>query len=893
MAGDAARHTQEDRWFDGADALEAILDHTPAAIYVKNRSGTYLLVNRTFEEVLRRRRADIVGKTDEELLPGEMADRLSAHDRQVIEEGEPHTCEEEMELHGERRTFLAVRFPLRDAAGRVSAVCGISTDITERKQVDSLRTEVAMLQQVFDRIPVMMAIWQPSTKILRVNKEFERMTGWSTEEAAGMDLMAQCYPDPDYREQVRGFMLSPQAGWRDFRMATKNGGCIESTWANVRFSEDVYIGLGLDMGERKRAEDALRESEERFRGLAEGMPHVVWETDARGMNHYLNRVWYDYIGDGPGSSYGLDWLAYFHPDDRDRLMAEWNESLRTGGAHPYDVDARIRRHDGVYRWFRGRAAPIRDGDGQIVKWAGICTDIDDEKRAQEALKESEERFRVAQELSLDGFTILKAVRDRENRICDFQWTYVNPAAARMLCSTVEALTGKRLLDELPGNRSRSGLFERYVRVVETGEPHDIELYYDAEGIRGWFRNMAVKLGDGVAISFSDITERKRLESDLAQRAEQLAEADRRKDEFLATLAHELRNPLAPIRTSADIVRMNAGGNARLKWASDAIVRQLEHLDHLVADLLDLSRVAQGKVALHFERCDLRTIVWRAVEMTRRAVDAQRHLLRVDMPDRELIVRCDASRLVQVVANLITNSVKYTPAGGSIHIAALPGEETVTVRVRDTGEGIKADLLPHIFDLFVQGGRTLARSKGGLGIGLTLVRTITELHGGRVSAASRGPGQGAEFTVTLPLLDAGRSEERAPQQDSADGTHARRRILIVEDNRDAADSLAFLLGDLGHDVHTVYDGSEGLKAALETVPEVAILDIGLPGLNGYELARLLRQEPRLRNTLLIALSGYGQESDREQSRDAGFDHHLLKPFELDDLIAILDAGEKRS
>lgn len=377
----------------------------------------------------------------------------------------------------------------------------------------------------------------------------------------------------------------------------------------------------------------------------------------------------------------------------------------------------------------------------------------------------------------------------------------------------------------------------------------------------------------------DISDRKRVE-------DTMAETDRRKDEFLATLSHELRNPLAPIRMVADIVRTNAGTNPRLQWAAGLIERQVKHLGRLVDDLLDLSRIANAEVALVTAPADLRDVVWQAVEMNRAAVEAKRHNLWVDVPEHRFMIECDAARLVQVVANLLTNAVKYTARGGTIHIAAAAEGANVALRVRDSGAGISPDILPHVFEMFVQGKQTAARSEGGLGIGLTLVKRIVELHGGDVVAASDGPGKGSEFTVRLPMV--------ARVHTIGDGVSARpdersiaaRRVLVADDNPDVVEALAALLQQSGHDVRTAIDGPEALQTALDFVPDVAVLDIGLPGHDGYELARRLRQDPRFKNTLLVAHSGYGQNQHRDASRAAGFDHHLVKPIDPNELHALL-------
>jgi signal transduction histidine kinase len=388
-------------------------------------------------------------------------------------------------------------------------------------------------------------------------------------------------------------------------------------------------------------------------------------------------------------------------------------------------------------------------------------------------------------------------------------------------------------------------------------------------------------------------------AELARANEALRQADRRKDEFLAMLSHELRNPLAGLCNALNLIhpsRRSWGGEPDLPTAPPErqrawgiIDRQLRHLVRLVDDLLDVSRINQGKIQLQPQLLDLAGVITTAVEMSRPFIEARRQKLEVRLPEQPLPVEGDPTRLSQAVANLLNNAAKYTEEGGCIWVSAEEQRQTahVVVRVRDTGVGIAAEKLPHIFDLFMQVDRTLDRAEGGLGIGLTLVRRLVEMHGGRVEAHSEGPGKGSEFVVRLPRVGAEPEPKRArtPRGEQA-GQCRPRRVLVVDDNRDAADSLAMLLRLLGHEVGTAHDGMAALDAARAFVPEVVLLDIGLPNMDGYEVARRLRQEPALSGALLVALTGYGQEQDRRRSLEAGFDIHLVKPVDPDELEAIL-------
>jgi CheY-like chemotaxis protein/nitrogen-specific signal transduction histidine kinase len=381
----------------------------------------------------------------------------------------------------------------------------------------------------------------------------------------------------------------------------------------------------------------------------------------------------------------------------------------------------------------------------------------------------------------------------------------------------------------------------------------------------------------------------RLRSEAALRASEqaLKEADRRKDEFLAMLAHELRNPLAPIRNAAQVLKLLGPVDARQQWAREIIERQTQHLTRLVDDLLDVSRITRGKVKLAREPLDLAVILHRAAEVSRPLIDARRHRLTVAVPPEPVRLEGDLTRLVQVVGNLLNNAAKYTDEGGHIRLeAAREGREAV-IRVRDNGMGLPADLLPHVFDLFSQADRSLDRSQGGLGIGLTLVRRLVEMHGGRVEARSDGPGQGSEFIVRLPA----ETSSVAPSPGAAAGDSARPasgglKVLVVEDNVDSAKMMSFMLELGGHQVRMAHDGAEALEAARAFGPHAVLCDIGLPGMNGYEVAARLRQQPDFQQTPLIALTGYGEEEARRRSKEAGFDYHLVKPVEPDALGALL-------
>jgi signal transduction histidine kinase len=383
----------------------------------------------------------------------------------------------------------------------------------------------------------------------------------------------------------------------------------------------------------------------------------------------------------------------------------------------------------------------------------------------------------------------------------------------------------------------------------------------------------------------------------AQLYKDLEHADRQKNEFLSMLAHELRNPLAPIRTGVDVLRMQGDQQPEVVWARDMIERQTTQLVRLVDDLLDVSRITGGKIRLELERIDVAAIVATAVETSRPLIDEAGHELTISMPDETLWVKCDRVRLSQVLSNLLNNAAKYTRGGGTIHLSVERESSECVFRVRDNGIGIPREMLAKVFDLFTQVERSLDRSRGGLGVGLTLARRLIEMHGGRIEVASDGPGQGSEFTVRLPAVSPTVPKDAAPEASRTPAPSVAPRvplrILIVDDNVDAADSVAWLMRQQAHEVRTAHDGRSALEMANDFRPQVIVLDLGLPELDGYEVSRRLRATPDTREALIIAVSGYGQDEDRRRSTQAGFDYHFIKPVNFETLLGVIREAHDRN
>ena len=512
----------------------------------------------------------------------------------------------------------------------------------------------------------------------------------------------------------------------------------------------------------------------------------------------------------------------------------------------------------------------------VTRVADILWPALERARADSAIAEREERLRLAQSVARVGVWEWDPSSDE---------CVLAPECHELLgldagAHRMSELLARTVPDDLPAVRAA-------LEQCATGGSCEID-YRHRHPLRGvrWIHTRAgaaMQAGRNRVVGIhSDVTERKQAE-------ESLREVNQRKDEFLAMLAHELRNPLAPIRNAAQILRVHAKGNTKLEWARAVIERQCRQLTHLVDDLLDVSRIVRGRITLERAPVEVSQLVSQALETSRPLLRQRGQQLTVTLQPGLPHLQGDLARLVQVLDNLLGNAAKYTPEGGHIWLDAEHERGQLVLRVRDSGIGITADLLPHVFDLFTQGERTLDRSQGGLGIGLTMVKRIVEMHGGSVDAMSAGPGCGSEFVVRLHLPEELSHPEHGA---SAPASVTPVRILVVDDNVDGAESIAMLLRMEGHAVRSVHDARDALAVAPSFRPDVVLLDIGLPGMDGYEVARRLRAEPNLAHTCLVAITGYGQPSDRERAREAGFHEHLVKPVEPEALHATLSALRPR-
>ncbi|HEX3175987.1 MAG TPA: ATP-binding protein [Methylomirabilota bacterium] len=607
--------------------VSALLDASPVGLGFHDASLRYIRVNRALAEINGRAAEDHVGRTGREILGDTAADAVKPILEEVLRTGRAMhvpTLRTQLATADAERWYSVAYAPVRDPAGRVAGVAVSVSDVTRAQQAQELLAhERELLRTVIDSIPVMITMYEPGPRVLRLNREFERATGWGAAEADAGELMALCYPDPGYRAHVRKYLEAPSPGWHDLQITTRDGRVLDTSWSIVRLSDDSRIGIGLDVTDRKRFEAEMRSA---------------------------------------------------------------------------------------------RAA------------------------------------------------------------------------------------------------------------AET--------------------------------------------------------ANRAKDEFIAMLGHELRNPLSAIAGAVGVLHRLGLEDAAALHARDVIARQTEHLARLMEDLLDVGRVMTGKIVLDRRPLELLEAA-RRVETTIRATGRAGHH-RLSVAGTPTWIAGDVTRIEQIITNLVTNALKYTPADGAISVSVGDEGRDAVLRVSDSGHGIPAELLPRIFDLFVQGEQAAERAQGGLGIGLTLVRRLVELHGGQVEASSGGLNAGSTFTISFPRLPAPPLPPEPPVQ-----RHVRRqRALVIEDNDDARDMLRTLLSLDGHTVYEAANGIAGLAAALEHRPEVAIVDIGLPEMDGYEVARRLRASESLKAIKLIALTGYGQPDDARRAREAGFDLYVVKPVDPERLAEAL-------
>jgi PAS domain S-box-containing protein len=648
-----------------------------------------------------------------------------------------------------------------------------------------------------------------------------------------------------------------------------------------------------------RAASPQDDGEVRLQLVLEEAGLATWETDfgrresTWSPNHF--RL-FGYPIDAAGRATLEMWSSRLHPEDRHRVLAELDRARRDRAL--YRSEYRILRADtGEAIWLESRGRFVYDAAGRPTRLLGVCLDITARKQAEEIL--------VRRETQLDLATRIVGVGvfDHDHASGKLWWSdqfrEIHDAPPDIephllaLDAQIYPEDRQRLYAavEEAHNPAGDGLFACEYRIRRSnGEIRHIvgraKTLFSGEGAeRHPVRTVGAEL---------DVTGRRRVEARLRQSEDALRRADQRKDEFLATLAHELRNPLAPIRTAAEMLTLPHLADEQLSWSRQVIHRQVEHMSRLLDDLLDVARITRGKLQLRLQPVDFGTIVDTAVEAARPLLAARKHGLTVELPPEIPSFDADPVRLAQILSNLLTNAAKYTDSPGRISLTARIEDGLLRISVKDNGIGLSPAALADIFTMFSQVQDSHARTEGGLGIGLALVKGLVDLHGGTIEVFSDGPGHGSEFVVTLPCETLGVQPVEPDAADTASRQRVSRKILVADDNQDAANTLALLLRLAGHDVRTAHCGQAALTLANEFHPEFALLDIGMPDLNGYEVARRMREATWGTDMVLVAVTGWSQAEDRRQAEAAGFDGHLAKPAareSLEPMIALARARRR--
>ncbi|AKJ27234.1 chemotaxis protein methyltransferase CheR [Caldimonas brevitalea] len=931
------------------ELLPLIIDNLPVLISYVDAEGVYRLNNRAYERWFGEPRSNITGRHVRDVA-GEAAWQTLRPYMEAALAGQAVSCEHQIAYPRAGKRWVAITYvPHLTAAGSVLGVAILVHDITaHREALDELRRAEERLTQavraagvgVFDHDHVSGELhWSPVIRAIH---------DWPPDRPPQLDsVLARVHPD-DREAHLAALRSAHDPNGNgvfasDYRVLRADG---KTRWISAR-AQTFFKGEGaarrairtvgaeLDVTDRKRIEEALQRSDESHRlivALHDATrelrdPALVQREVVARVGRYfgVSRCAYAEIDpsqqfalvlqdhtDGVPSVVGRHRLNDFGPRmvaqlragstvviedvaSDERLLGSGAQAAfaglhaRAGVGVPLVKDRRlvalmVLQHREPRTWRSDEVALIE----QVAErtWFAV-----ESARAEAALRESRDVLALAMRGGRMGAWSRDLVTDRVWWSAELEELFGLPPGG--FSGTTEGFRSLVHPDERPA------LEAAVAQALERRDDYCVQFRFrHASGQWRWMegRGRAVYATDGRPTMLYglgiDITERMRSEEELRRLYRELSDADRRKDEFLATLAHELRNPLAPIRNALEILRLKAPPDPETRWSRDVIDRQARHLTRLVDDLLDIARITRGKIELQQERVELTTIVQGALEAAQPLVQACGHQLTVSLPPQPVWLEADVTRLTQVFLNLLNNAAKYTPHGGQIWLTAEADDAMATVAIRDTGVGIAAEHLETVFEMFSQVDPVLERAQGGLGIGLALARGLVALHGGSIRAHSAGPGRGSEFVVRLPRSRGTTSQAAADEAPAVAPRSAPQRILVVDDNRDAAESLAVLLRLGGRDVALAHDGEAALQEVRRYAPDVVLLDIGMPGMSGYEVARRIRSRPRGQQVCLVALTGWGQEDDKQRALAAGFDAHLTKPVDAQTLEATLVGAATR-
>jgi PAS domain S-box-containing protein len=871
------------------EQVQAAFSQAAVGIATVGRDQRFIDTNLRISEMLGYSGAELRRMTFRDLThPEDLAvtDELVG---QLIAGTIPRYVIEKRYLHKDGRTvWVRVTVTLlRDPDGSVDRFIGVIDDISDRKQTEeALRDARARLEATLSAAEIGSWSWDVVANRVSADRNLALMFGVPphlAEAGTLQDYLAAIHPEDQTRVQaaLAKAMAAPDGRFEiDYRLQRAAGSArwVAARGRAVRDESGQVVrlpGVVIDITARKRAEEAVLEGVQRLQLVlaASNLGDWYWDatTDIMRLGPRAAEI-YGVPTEPPQTRGAMRAALLGEHAERARVAAEHALRTRTD----YIIEYSVQRPSGDACWVAVRGRGMYASDGSVLGMIGVVQDITERRRLDAA------RAHLAAVVESSDDAIISKTLD-SNIVT---W---NTGAERMFGYRADEVIGRPISILIPDEHlaEEPTIIERLKRGERIEHYETVRKRRDGSLLHVSVTVSPIKDRDGAIVGASnvarDISQQKQLNA-------ALLETDRRKDEFLATLAHELRNPLAPIRQAALISKDPAATEAQKRWSHDVINRQVQHMALLLDDLLDISRITRGTLELRTEATDLAAIVEAAVETARPAIDARGHTFSVELPREPIRLVADKLRLAQVLANLLTNAAKYTDPGGSIRLQAWrePAGE-LAISVRDSGIGIAPDALTSVFEMFSQVTATRDRSEGGLGIGLALSRGLVSLHDGRIEARSEGSGRGSEFVVHLPLRDAV-PPERVPPLATAPRAGVRRQVLVADDNRDAADSLAMLLRMEGHEVEVVHDGRAALEALLGGRAQVALLDIGMPEMNGYEIARQLRSHSPGSGVALIAVTGWGQGSDKAEALAAGFDHHFTKPVDPDRLIGLLGAPE---
>ena len=881
------------RWFGadrdrsteaGEQLFERFMRHLPGLAWLKDVSGKFVYVNEATTRSFGLSTDELLGKTNTDIMPGPQAAQCDASDTAAAHtEGGVRVVETYRHADGSMHSALVSKFRVAGTDAEPSLIGGIAIDITDRVDTEArLRRSEERLRLATQTGKVGVWDWDVALNRIEWTGSLYAIHGVAPDAFDGTLESFMKLIHPDDREAMTTAVQRTLNGEKNFEIefrAIRPDATVVWLYTNAEVVKEDgvpvrMVGATLDITSRKQTELALRETEERFAKAFNASP-LVLTLSSLNTNELVevNDAFCNITGYAREEAIGRTTIGlnlWVNAADRAEVIAVLK---KTGGVRSREYRFRKRNGAELIGLLSAERIEIR-GEAHLLM---VIQDITDRAHALRALRANEERMRLALRGANAGAWVYNVSTEAAFWSTEFRNLFGfgpdTPCSLELLISRVH-----------PEDRARTrGEFVNMLRSGSGEFRQEFRIQHPQLGLR-WMLTLGRVDRDGAQVDCHGIS----LDiSRLKQVEDELRVEDQRKNEFLATLAHELRNPLAPIRNGLEILRLTNGNGDMAQQARSMMERQLRQMVRLIDDLLDLSRISRGKIELKRERVELTSVVQNALEVSRPLIEQAGHQLTLELGSDALFVDADATRLAQVFANLLNNAAKYTNNGGHIRVRVHRDTDDAVVVVQDNGIGIPPDMLPKVFDMFTQVDRSLEKAQGGLGIGLSIARQLIEMHGGSIEAHSDGLGKGAEFCVRLPLVQAKaaavEANEPTPLANPATGL----RILVADDNIDAAKTLAMMLTINGNVVRTARDGVEAVEIAHTFVPHVVLLDIGMPRLNGYDACRELRQIEALADCLIVATTGWGQDDDIQRSREAGFDHHLVKPVEarvLDELLA---------